>query len=314
MSKKLVKITDAAAEHFDATETLFLREQLTQIRRQAIEHQFPEKKARRLIPLKRDTNPGAEYVEFQVLKRIGNAKIITNYASDLPTVNLVGSSHIGRVKSLGDSFCYSVQEVRNAAMAGQSLNARFATAAKEAILDLENKIAWEGDSSHNLFGMFNNPNIPRAIAPTGSSGFDWSVKTAAEIVEDMNQCVNGVSENSEGVFQANLLVLPLSKYNLIASTQFSTASDVTILQWFLRNNPYIDRVEWLNELEDASTTGDAMMMAYKLDPNILELDVPQDFEIFPEQMEGMTMKWPCHSRMAGVHIYQPLAVNFLEDF
>lgn len=312
--KKLVKITDATADHFDASETLFLREQITNIRRNVIQHVYSDVKARSLIPLKRDTNSGAEFVEFKVLKRIGNAKIVANFAKDFPAVQMVGSAHIGRVKSLGNSFGYSVQEVRNAQMAGVALNSMFAMAAKEAILDEENEIAWFGSSANNLFGMFNNPNIPRAVADTGTSGFDWSVKTPDEIIADMNACINGVSENSLGKFMANVLLLPLSKYNLIASTPRSSTSDTTILQWFLRNNPYIQRVEWLNELETASTTGDAMMVGYKLDPQVLELDIPQDFEIFPEQMEGLQMKWPCHSRIAGVHIYQPLAVNFLEDF
>ena len=309
-----IHISERTLAHFDAATTAFLREQLTNVRKEAIRYEFPDYKARSLIPVKNDTSTGKEYVEFKILERVGRAQIVSDYSKDFPRVNLQGTSHIGRIRSLGDSFGYSIQEVRAASEAGVNLNSEFAIAAKEAILEAENNIAFFGDESHQLYGLFNNPNVPRVLAPTGTSGIDWSLKTPDEIIEDLNLLVNGVAENSLGKHLANVAVLPLSKYNYIASTPRSSTSDTTILAWFLQNNPYIQKVEWLNELESASSSGDAMGMAYKLDPRVLQLEIPQDFEIFPEQNEGMEMKFPCHSRVGGVHIYKPLAVNFLEDF
>lgn len=307
-------LSEQTRSHFDANQTAFIREELTAIAREVIRIEFPEYKARAMIPVKRETSPGKEYVEFKILQRTGRAKIVADYAKDFPAVGMVGTAHIGRVRSLGDSFRYSIQEIRAAAEARLSLNAEFANAAKEAIIEQENQIAWFGDEEHALYGVFNNPNVPRLLAPAGVGGIDWSLKTPNEIIADMNAVVNGVSENSLGIHKANVLLLPLSKYNLIASTPRSATSDTTILAWFLQNNPYIQRVDWLNELETASSGGGAMAMAYVLDPRVLQLEIPQDFEIFPEQNEGMMMKFPCHSRIGGVHIYKPLAVNFLEDF
>jgi hypothetical protein len=308
------RLNPQLAEHFDDAQTVFLREQLTNLKREAIRIEFPEFKARSLIPVKTETSTGDEYVEFKTLERIGRSKIIADYAKDFPSVTLRGTSHIGRIKSLGASYGFSIQEIRNAAKAGVALSTELATAAKEAIIEQENQIAFFGDNEHRLYGMFNNPNIPRSLAPAGVGGIDWTLKTPNEIIADMNQVVNGVSENSLGIHMANVLLLPLSKYNAIASTPRSATSDTTILAWFLQNNPYIQRVIWLNELETASSSGDAMAVAYKLDPSVLQLDIPQDFEVFPEQVEGMRFSHPCHSRIAGVHIYKPLAINFLEDF
>lgn len=307
-------LSEQTKAHFDANQTVFLREQLTAVKREVVRVEFPEYKARSLIPVKNDTSSGKEYVEFQVLERVGRAKIVSDYAKDFPRVQLKGTSHIGKVKSLGASFGYSINEVRNAAETNISLNSEFATAAKEAIIAEENEIAWFGEETHRLYGVFNNPNIPRVLAPSGTAGTDWEDKTPDEIIEDLNLCVNGVSENSLGVHTANVLLLPLTKYNYIASTPRSSTSDTTILAWFLQNNPYVERVMWLNELEEASSSGGAMAMAYRLDPRVLQLEIPQDFEIFPEQNEGMEMKFPCHSRIGGVHIYKPLGINFLEDF
>lgn len=308
------KLNPMLAEHFDDAQGIFLREQLTNLKREAIRIEFPEFKARSLIPVKTETNTGDEFVEFKTLERVGRSKIVSDYAKDFPTVTLRGTSHIGRIKSLGDSYGFSIQEVRNAAKTGTPLSSELATAAHEAIMEQENQIAFFGDAEHRLYGLFNNPNIPRSLAPTGVGGIDWSLKTPNEIIADLNQVVNGVSENSLGIHMANVLLLPLTKYNAIASTPRSATSDTTILQWFMQNNPYIQRVVWLNELETGSSSGDAMAVAYKLDPSVLQLDIPQDFEVFPEQVEGMHFKHPCHSRIAGVHIYKPLAINFLEDF
>lgn len=314
MTTKLIKLSQRTKDHFDAQTTAFAREQLTNVRREAIRVEYPEYKARDLIPVKNDSSNGDEYVEFQILDRKGRAKIVSDYAKDFPAIEMVGTAHIGRIRSLGASYNYSVQEIRNAAKAGTNLKSEKAKMSKEAILEEENQIAWFGDETHQLYGFFNNPNVPRLLAPTGVGGIDWSLKTPDEIIDDMNLLVNGVSENSLGKHQPNAMLLPLTKYNLIRSTPRSSTSDTSILKWFMDNHPELKMIDWLNELETASSSGSSMGVAYKLDPSVLQLEIPQDYEVFPEETENLVIKFPCHSRIGGVHIYKPLAVNFLEDF
>ena len=68
----------------------------------------------------------------------------------------MGSSSV-KPKDIGDSYGYSIQEIRRAAMAGMPLEARRATAARQAIDDKIDYIAWYGDTATNLKGFLDYP-------------------------------------------------------------------------------------------------------------------------------------------------------------
>jgi hypothetical protein len=87
-------------------------------------------------------------------------------------------------------------------------------------------------------------------------------------------------------------------------------SDITILQYILKTSPAIKNIEWLTELKGAGATGTDRMMAYPRDPQHLTLEIPQAFEQFEPQQEGMSFEIPCHEETAGVIVYYPLALAF----
>ena len=91
------------------------------------------------------------------------AKIISNYATDLPRADVKGKPTTAIIKSLGDSYGYSIQEMRASAMAGKSLDARKAESARYQIDYLNNKIAWNGDAETGLRGV---------LSKAGSTGFE----------------------------------------------------------------------------------------------------------------------------------------------
>ena len=56
----------------------------------------------------------------------------------------------------------------------------------------------------------------------------------------------------------NTVLLPVAQYTLIASTPRSTASDTTILEYFIQNNPFITTVDWVPELAGAGPVVDVV--------------------------------------------------------
>jgi len=303
MTKKYVNL--------DANESIFFARELEAVKTKSYDVQYAELKARKLIPVSFDAGPGAETIKYEQYDQVGMAKIIANYANDLPRADVKGKEFISVVRSLGASFGYNVQEVRAAKMAGKPLEQRRANAAKRAIMQLENTIAFSGDTSHNLGGLLNAANITEVTIPADGTGASklWSTKTPDLILRDMNLVANTPSVLTKMVEQPDTMLLPVAQFNYIASTARSANSDKTILKYFLENNPYIKAVEPLNELA-AYYGGDDGMFVYHRSPEKVTLEVPQDFEQFPEQEQGLEFVVPCHARAGGVIVYYPLSMAF----
>jgi hypothetical protein len=306
--------------NLDANESVFFARELESIKARSYDVKYPELKGTMLIPVSTDAGPGAESITYHQFDSVGVAKIIANYADDLPRADVLGKEFTSKVRGIGASYGYNLQEVRAAAMAGKPLQQRRANAARRANDQTVNNIAWFGDATHGLLGLLNNPNITAATAPNGTGGFpQWTTKTAAEILADLNNTVNGIISLTKGVEVPDTVLLPVEQYTLISTKQNSTASDTTVLQYFLRNQPIINRVEWVNELKDVATppSGAAgpvdCLVVYKRDPDKLTLEIPQAYEQLPVQERNLEFVVPVHSRCGGVIIYYPLSVSVLED-
>lgn len=279
-------------------------------------------KAFELIPVDSSAGPGAESITYEQYDSVGVAKVIANYATDLPRADVKGREFTARVKSVGNSYGYSLQEIRAAMMAGKPLEQRKANAAARAQREKWNRIAFYGDAVNNLQGWLTNGNIPAEdVAADGNEGdasasTEWADKTPTQIVRDMNALANGIFDRTNGVEQPNTLVLPINQYTMIATTRMDSGTDTTILEFFLKNSPFITSVEWAAELSAAQLAANGLdsvfngdiMIAYRRDPDALTLEMPQMFEQLPVQERGLEFVVPCHSRIAGVIVYYPFSM------
>ncbi len=296
--------------NMDADESIFFEKQLSQVKSATYDVKYANLKARTLFPVSKEINPGAEVILYEQYDSVGMAKVIASYGDDLPRADIKGKEFTAKVKSLGASYGYSLQEVRAAKFAGKPLQQRKAEAAKRAILQKENSIAFFGDSAFGLGGFISAPNITSVTIPndgTGSSTL-WSAKSAEQIIRDMHLVANTIVETTKGVEIPDTLLLPIEQYNLAATKKVGVDSNMTALKFFLETSPYIKQVEWVNELKDAGTASAEVIMAYRRDPMALTLEIPQDFEQLDVQERNLEFLVPCHSRTAGVLVYYPLSI------
>jgi hypothetical protein len=301
----------------DANESMFMLRQLDYIKQQTYDIKYPELKARKLIPVSSEADPGAENIFYRQYDQSGLAKIIANYADDLPDADVIGKEFSATVKTIGASYKYSIQEMRAAIYGNVPLEQRKANAARRSIAQKENKIAFYGDVLSNLIGLFNAPNVTAVVIPADGAGAttQWVNKTPDQILYDMNLVANTVVSTSLGVENPDTMLLPIAQYNYVASTARSDFSDKTILNYFLENNPYIKQVEWLNELLGAGQSGSgaapySRMYAYRRSPEVLTLEIPSDFEQLELEKRNLVYKVPCIERCAGVLVYYPLAIAY----
>lgn len=307
-----------ASQRLDANESVFFARELEHVKSQSYDVKYPELTAIRNIPVSTEAGSGAETITYYQYDQVGFAKIINNYATDLPRVDLVGKKYTGNVKSIGASYGYSIQDIRAARMAGKPLEQRKANAVRRANDQEVNRIAYFGDAANGLNGFITHPNITSYTLPTDgtlngtaagtAAAAKFINKTADQVIRDLNGMVNKIIELTKKVEIPNTLCLPHTVHGDIATRPRSSDSDTTILEFFLAKSPYVKNVEVIPELAGAGTGGVDVCMIYNKSSEKLTLEIPQPFEQFPPQAEGLEFVIPCHSRCGGCIIYYPLSI------
>lgn len=298
----------------DANETSVFQRALEYIKSKTYDKKYKDLKATTLLPVSTEAPSGCQFITYRSFSMIGVAKIIADYANDFPRVDTFGEEKQAFVRGIGDSYGYSIPEIRRSQKEGTRLDSRRSNVARRANDEIVNTIAWTGDSNYKLQGFINFPGISEYTVPNGAGGNpQWSTKTPDEIVADVTGIINAVVVTTNGKEIPDTLLLPLSQFNLINDTRMAGNSDTTILQFILKNNQYLRSIEWLTELTGAGAGATDRFMVYPRDPDHVTLEIPQAFEQFPEQWKGMEAVIPCHSECGGVIVYFPLSVAFGDD-
>lgn len=297
----------------DANEsTAFLR-QLEFISKRLHEVSYPTMKARLVIPINTEVPPGAASYTWRQFDRVGQAIIVRDYSADLPRVDVLGEEATSQIQSLADSFGWNVQEVKQMAMTGFPLEQRRALTAREAIMRLENGLAFSGSAAFNMVGFLAIPNTQVIALPAVGTGNSilWSTKTPDQILDDLNAIETAIMTGSLGVEEADTLLLPLAQFNYIKKKKIGIENQ-TILDFFLEHSVSIKTVGWLNELKAAGANATDRAMAYKKDAEKVEMIIPQQFEMLPPQEKGLEFLVNCLSRFGGVVTYKPLSIGYAD--
>lgn len=291
--------------NLDAGESIFFARELEHILTRMHDIQYPELRIRLFVPTNNEAGPGAESITYYQFDKFGMAKIISDYATDIPMADVKGEKFTSPVESIAIGFGYSLQEVRASAMAQRSLPTMKADAARRAHEQLVDEIGALGDAETGLTGVLNNANVPSASATTGT----WSGATADQIIEDMNEAVETMITTTNAVESPDTQLLPIDSFNIVSSRRVPDTT-ANILTYFMRSNAWIRNVDHWYRLATAGAGSTRRMLTYRRDPAKLELMIPQEFETLPVQERGLKFIIPTHSRIGGVVIYKPLSLNY----
>lgn len=326
--KSLLQLRGA---RFDSTENaaVFFARELDHVKKESYDVEYPELTAINQLPISNEADPGAETITYYTYDRIGVAKIVDNYSTDLPRVDVDGTASYAKIKSVAAAYGYSAQDMRASRLAGKSLDARRGEAARKSVDTKINTIAFAGDSDTGLRGILSpEQGIPFYAIGAGatSTKTKWTEKTADEILDDINGMAKAVSKLTKNVERPDTLWVPADVYMHI-STKRIPDTQISVMKYLLDNSPYITNIVSAAELDADSTdtnpyagtysetrdgvsisgSGSGVAFLFKNDPRKITLENPMPYYQYPAQAENLEVKIPVEARTAGVIVYYPLA-------
>lgn len=307
-------MTTSTVRKLDANEQAFFFRQIEHIQVKQREVQHKPLRAAEFIPVNMEAPAGTDKITYRFYDVVGLAKFISDYATDVPDVDAYGTETSVNVKSIGVGYKYSIKEIRRAAQGGVPLDQRRASAAKRAINEKLDTVAWLGDTKQGINGLLKYPGIlsyTLLADGTGSSKL-WSTKTPDQIVRDIAGLLTAVNVATNSVEECDTLIMTRTAYNYLSFTRMGSGSDKTILTYVRENFPMLTKISWVNELVGIGAGSTDRIMAYKRDPDKLDFQLPVPFESFDPEKKGMVYKVMCHAETAGVIVYYPLSVVFAD--
>lgn len=298
----------------DSNESVFFNRELAYVKAKSYDAKYAELKGLSLIPISTEAGAGVNEIIFHQYRGVGFAKVIADYAKDFPRVDIYGEEKAVKVKGIGDSYGYSIKEIRASQRTGKNLDQRRAITARRAHDEMMNRMALKSNTADGTFGLLDFPGITEVTlqADGTSSSKTWASKTPDQIVRDINDLVSAVMEPTCAREVPDTLLLPIAQYNDIATRRIGEAGEKTLMRYILDNSPYIKRIDWLSELKNFGPGGTNRALVGRFDEEHLTLEIPQPFEQFEAQQEGMEFTIPCHSECAGTIIYYPLAFAYAD--
>ncbi len=312
-----------AGMHLDANETALLDRQLKFMEAQTYMVEYAELRHTRYLPQDTSTPEGADSILYRVQDQIRKADFITDFANDLPNVDVVLKEVPIPIKPIGNSFMYSHRDLQNAAFSGEPIDQLRALASRDGIEQKLDEVATFGESSLGILGFVNNDAVNILTATAVSGDTTWQEKIDGDVsagsgpkavIADLNAMRSNIAVGTKQLYAPNMYLMAVELFELISTTPFSAAggSDRTILEWFKMNNPGVEIEGW-HALDAANAAGNAgRVLAYFKDPRILVEKAVMAYRQLPPQARSLAFIINAWALTGGTHIYRPQGVVYLD--
>lgn len=296
--------------------SFFVEGQLRYVRREITLMPLPEYLMAdgRILPVSNEIPIGATSYTYYNRTLVGEAVIIANPADDLPTADVFSSMQTGIIYNVGDSYRYSDMDLEAAQFSGQNLPLAKAIAAKQAMLVKLDKIGYIGDPKYNLMGLTNQVNVPSAsVLPDGVGGSTkWIDKTPTQVLRDLRDMASLIPVDTSMVEQPDVILIPPLHHYYLMQTYKDPASDMTLLEAFLRpqGDAGIKFVQPAPYLAGAAPDGSDMAIVFKRREDKAKFHIPMPFTPKRPQENNLHWKVPCRATTGGVEVTAPTSARY----
>lgn len=268
-----------------------------------------------LMPINTAIPEGADTDTYDVLDSTGEADIITDFADDIKTVEVFGEQVTNGIKSLADSYIYSVQDLRRDRMNGQigrSSVEHKALAARKAVDQKIEKMLGFGDTRYGIRGLFNASGVPltAAAAVGGGGATTWASKTAAQILADVADAIDDMLDLTNGNEIPNTMLVDSTNYHLIKKKALDVTmySGVSVFKYI--EAEYGLKIEWVQQLKNGfvNNTKNGFVL-YNNSQEKLEGVLPIRLMPHAPQVKNLATKNILEARCGGTRVFYPYSVS-----
>lgn len=313
----------------DAQTLSFVQGQAYRINQRVYEARYPDFDYGRLIYINSEGPEWAPGVLTYTSDMSGQAKWQSAYAKDIPLADVSQDMQTRQHRLAAIGYQFNVEEVNSTmGFPGANLPDRRARAARLAYYEFMYNLTLTGDSEKGMGGLTNYTGVPLSVAPDdGTGGVTYWVnasgvgtKTPAQIVRDINIGLQGVNLQTRRIALADTILLPDEALNYIAATPYSPTTMETILSFVARNNLYTLTtgrpltIRAVGELSTGAVGGaTGRMVAYRNDPNEVQLHLPMPHRFLPVYQDGpLNFAVPGIFRTGGVEIMSVEAFRYVD--
>jgi len=277
---------------------LFTSDDFLQISQVLYTPKQDEMLARRIFSIDSTYASYAREIGYDYYDRTGSAKIYAKGGGgkDIPFVGESGGRITQKVYDLVTGIRYSKAELqaleaKRALGKGPSiqLNMLRVDTARRYISEVENKLAFSGDTEYGIKGIFDdtfyngtNLGVKENVAASGTGSGDaakrlWPNKTSSLILDDLFKAVDTVEQDA--LFKARILVLDPKNFNRLRKP-FTTTDSRTLLDWLNSNGLYFEQIIASRNMR-LTNNGDTVNYFMVLDnsPEIVQLAITEDLNL-----------------------------------
>lgn len=283
----------------------FVVSQRSHIETEVLKKPYPAIRYSQLIPIDTTPNPFAPSVTHFAQDAVGKAKFVNGKGDDIPLVNVTGSKYEQTVNMAGVGYSFSLEEIGAAQQLGMNLSSDGADAARMAYEQLVDEVAFEGDSTLGVEGLFNMTGVTSVAAAA-----TFAASTPQEVLSIINTNLSAINTSTQGIEWADTIILPLALYADIATRQLAAESETTVLDFIQRKNVYsVSSGQPLTIVGDRRLT--TKMVMYRRDPQVLKMFMPMPLRFIPPQAVNLEIKTLGMFRFAPVQIRRSKAVRYV---
>ena len=289
----------------DANETIALAKDLEHRKAQSYDVIYANNKEMMFVDIDTSAPEGAETISYQQWDMAGMAKVITNYADDLPSVATFMKEFSSPVKTVGAQYDYSIADLMRSAQSGASLPERKSRIARRVVENQVVKMLSEGHDQ--VKGLINHPNIPVTTLP--NTGV-WSGLTADQMLENLHFLADQIETTTKETFLANRLLMAPRPFNTIRSTPVDSTNRTMVLQQFQADRGI--RAEKWHRLEGAGAGAIDRVLMYNDSPEVITFNLPLPYRELPTQAKGLALITPVLARVGALEVHYPLAMTYAD--
>lgn len=294
----------AHAIKFDANETAFLEKQLEEVEATTYDVLYSILKSKEFIPFDASIPEWADTWVYRSWSRSGVAALISKYGDDLPRVDVGVEETTHNTAHYGVAYGYNIDELEKSAKLNEPLDAMRGVAAREEMDVKIDAHAALGEPLKGVKGFLNNTAVPLVTVTNG----DWLDETDPDkILADLFEIENAVIDQSGEHHKPTDMVMSGPYYSKLKTMKIGTASDTTVMEYFLAHSESVKTISRWARCETAGSGGIPMALCYTKNPQCVKYRLAYPWKQLEPEKRNLEYVIACLSKLGGTVWYRPLS-------